>query len=83
MFSDTDHSINRDFVTSHGDRLFDRIEERDVVLFGHGTGEIPIRELINVHGSQRQCRPDTTVLLPTFQDLADQNIGVQTFLVGR
>jgi len=81
VFADADHAVDGDVVAADGDCLLDRVEQRHAVLFGERPAKILLCELFNVHRGQSERGPCAAVLPPAFEDLADENVGVQSFLV--
>ena len=81
VFTDTDHAVNGNLVSTDGDRFFDRIKNGDLVFLRQPAGKVPVRELVDVHRRQRQRGTHAPILLPAFQDFTDQDIGMQAFFI--
>src|SRR6185436_18368735 len=63
--------------SADGHGLLDRIEDGYVVLLAHLPREIVIGQLVDVHRSKFEGWPRSAVVLPPFQDLREDDVGVR------
>ena len=76
MLADAEHSLDRDVISADRDRLFDRLEDGNVELLRQRAGHVALRKLIDVQRRQPERRTGASVLFPSFEDLADDDVGV-------
>ncbi len=62
MLADAQNAIDRQLLASQGERSFDRVMNRELVLLGQIAAQIFLGKLIDIHRNQAQVGPSPAVV---------------------